>query len=496
MTGAMPAGITSTLPKRLPNSDYYYRLVKSYIEQDPDPAYAHASEQSVSAFRDMKYGVRIHWGLYAIAGRTQPGESWPFLWMSNAEKQAYQNLYRTFNPVGFDAQAWMRLFQRVGMQCVAFTAKHHDGFSMFDTKTRVQRRMQWTAPGGPRIESCDLAYSIMDTPFKRDIVREVCTAARSSGLKINLYFSHPDWYDVDFRPYAFHPVQVPSSPALMVEYDELLERKYAYPVIPDPTPEETARMMARHRAQLVGLLSNYGPIDMICLDQWFGPAVWPYLRDTMKILRAIQPEVMFRARGIGNYGDYYTPEGFVPGEKEPTTMPWMVIHTLAAAMSYDPVDAHYKGSAWIIDNLIDSVAKGGNFMVGIGPDAQGQWHPAAVQQLEEAGEWLRVNGEAIYATRERPGDLWHEGEAVCFTRSKDAASIYALCRQWPGRTLTLQTVQPVPGSRITLLGYDTPLAWQCSASGALTITLPDDLPSPERRPCPQAYAIKIAAAET
>ena len=95
--------------------------------------------------------------------------------------------------------------------------------------------------------------------------------------------------------------------------------------VPDPSSQEVARMMARHRAQLEELLTNYGTIDMICLDQWLGPKVWPQLRETMLHLRTIQPDVMFRARGIGNYGDYYTPEGFVPGSKENTDVPWFVI---------------------------------------------------------------------------------------------------------------------------------------------------------------------------
>ena len=121
------------------------------------------------------------------------------------------------------------------------------------------------------------------------------------------------------------------------------------------------------------------------------------MKETIKALRKIQPDVMFRARGIGNYGDYYTPEGFVPGSKENTKMPWMVIHTLGSSFSYDSVSAHYKGSAWIIQNLVDAVAKGGNFMVGIGPDGTGKFHPTAVKQLLETGDWLRIMGKAFMA---------------------------------------------------------------------------------------------------
>ena len=162
-------------------------------------------------------------------------------------------------------------------------------------------------------------------------------------------------------------------------------------------------MMARHRAQLTELLTHYGKIDTVCLDQWLGPAVWPQLRETIKQLRKLQPEVMFRARGIGNYGDYYTPEGFVPGSKENTAMPWMVIYQLGGMWSYQPDAAKYKGAIWIVTNLVDVVAKGGNFMVGIGPDARGRFHPKAVEALETTGAWLRLNGEAIYRYTPAPG---------------------------------------------------------------------------------------------
>ena len=116
-------------------------------------------------------------------------------------------------------------------------------------------------------------------------------------------------------------------------------------------------MMARHRAQLTELLTNYGRIDMLSLDMYLGPAVWPELRRTLLQLRTLQPDVMLRARGIGNYGDYYTPEGFVPGSKENTDVPWMVIYPLGTVFSYDAEAKNYKGAAWIVRNVVDTVAK-------------------------------------------------------------------------------------------------------------------------------------------
>ena len=305
-----------------------------YIEETPLPEYRWAPESACEAFRDMKFGVRIHWGVYSIWHRGN--ESWPFLKMSIEDHQQYNQLYKTWNPAGFDASEWMSLFHESGMRMFAFTSKHHEGFSMFDTKTRVRQRANWTAPGGPAMEPCDLAYSIMETPFRCDVVKELCDAAHKRGIKVDLYFSHPDWYGADFRPYVMHPLQVSSS-AQLTSTAEFEQAKNLFGdrlvTVPDPPPQEVARMMARHRAQLTELLTNYGTIDMLCLDMWLGPAVWPELRKTILHLRSLQPNVMLRDRGIGNYGDYYTPERVVLGTKQAGDAPWFVIYPLGTDFS-------------------------------------------------------------------------------------------------------------------------------------------------------------------
>lgn len=477
---------------RLPATDNHYRMVKNYIEDVPDSDYFHASPAAYEAFRDMKYGVRIHWGIYTIW--QMPHESWDFLTLSDSDKQAYQQSYKTWNPTGFNADEWMDLFQQAGMKCFAITTKHHEGFSLFDTKTRVRQRVNYLAPGGPAIEDCNLAYSIMETPFPRDIIKELCTSARRHGIKIDLYFSHPDWYDADFRPYNYHPLQTPDAKINPTNYGDSNSFRDSYAhgrhpaMAPDPTPDERERMILRHRQQLKELLTNYGKIDMVCLDQWLGPTVWPDLKKTVKMMRALQPDVMLRGRGIGNYGDYYTPEGFVPGDRANTNMPWMVIYPLAKGFSYDKADSDYKGSKWIIDNLVDAVSKGGNFMVGIGPDSNGHFHPKAVQQLKEAGRWLKINGEGIYSTRAR--EIWKEDPDIRFTTTKDKRYTYAFDLSWPGETLILTTVKPAPGSSIRLLGYPAPLKWDY-ANGRLTIHIPASLQEESARPCRSAWAFRI-----
>jgi alpha-L-fucosidase len=468
----------------------------SYIEKTPVAGYQQPSTAAYEAFRDRKFGIRIVWGVYSIWHRGP--ESWPFLSMSREDRQAYNDLYRTWNPAGFDAEAWMDAFKESGMDMFMFTTKHHEGFSMFDTKTRVKSRTNWTAPGWPRIEPCDLAFSIMETPFRRDIVKELCNAAHKRDLKIDLYFSHPDWYDADFRPYVTHPLQVPSSPEWMIPFDLKLTAEKApnrlgdhAVIVPDPTDAQVKRMMERHRAQLLELLTNYGKIDMMCLDMWLGPRVWPELRKTLIKMRELQPDVMLRNRGIGNYGDYYTPERVVPGSKEALGKPWFTIYPLGTDFSYDPEGAKYKGTQWIVKTLADTVAKGGALQIGVGPSAHGEFHPEAIRQMKGAGAWLRVNGEAIYATRPREGTLWSEGDSVRFTRSKDRRFMYAILTEWPGREIVLKGVRPKTGSKVTLLGSPSALAWKFDSALGTTIAIPENLQQATNRPCEYAWTLKF-----
>ena len=486
---------------RLPPTDSDYQRSKSYIENVPVPQYHWASDAAVEAFKDMKFGFRIHWGIYSIWHLGH--ESWPFLPMSFEDREKYNHLYQTWNPSGFDAENWMNFCQECGFKMFAFTTKHHEGFTMFDTRARVRNRANWTAPGGPKIEDCNLPYSIMETPFRRDVVAELTAAARKRGIKIDLYFSHSDWYDADFRPYGWHPLQVPSSPKLWgwqpgketkEEFWSNLKKRFAgrLVVVPDPTPEQVKRMVERHRTQLTELMTHYGKIDMLGLDIFWGPTVWPELRETILKVRQLQPDVMIRARGIGNYGDYYTPEDFVPSSRPTTEMPWFVIYPLGKPFSYDPVASDYKGAKWIIHNLVDVTAKGGNFMVGAGPDGEGNFHPTAVSQLKEAGRWLQVNGEGIYATRPRPASLWSDGKNLRFTRSKDNNTIYCFALEWPGRTLTVPTLKQDQVKSVKMLGYPAKLKYKWDGIRGLVIEIPEGLQQASNRPGDYAWGFKIS----
>ena len=132
---------------KLPENERQYVRVKSYVEETPVEGYRWASPAAYESFQDIKYGVRVHWGIYSIQHRHP--ESWPFLQMSSAERAQYNELYKTWNPSAFDASAWMNLFKESGLKMFAFTTKHHEGFSMYHTKTRVRSRINWGASGEP-----------------------------------------------------------------------------------------------------------------------------------------------------------------------------------------------------------------------------------------------------------------------------------------------------------------------------------------------------------
>ena len=428
--------------------------------RDVDADYAHAGKKALERWQDWKFGMRIIWGVYSILGLDASD------WGSRAEseefKKTYKTLYQVFNPTDFDADEWTELAERAGMKYFVFTAKHGDGFCMYDTKRKVKALRRKPRSASPPLkglpdqyEEVYISYSVMDSPFKKDIVAELVKAFRKRGMGIGIYPSaiYPHYLDVN-----------------------------------DPGYDQAIELIT---LELRELCTNYGKIDLFAFDGDRRDEVpRPELIKMTKMVRWLQPEALFRHRGLGPYGDYQIPEHWVPGSGDDPRLqkPWQAIEQMGLRWAYQPNDT-YKSKEWILETLIDCVAKGGNFMLGVSPMANGKFPEETAEYLLWVGAWLKVNGEAIYATR--PYKFYMQGDDICFTRSKDNKNVYAISLKWPGKTLSLKNVRAKEGAKIHMLGVKDPLNWRNDPTEGLVIEIPDYLQDGDNRPCKHAYVFKI-----
>ncbi len=306
-------------------------------------------------WREARFGLFIHWGIYAVPageynGKEVPGGGGEWI-MNNAHIPVaeYEKFAGQFNPTKFDARAWVKVAKDAGMKYIVITSKHHDGFCMFDTKLTD--------------------YNVVAaTPWHHDPMKDLAEACRAEGIKLCFYYSILDWHNPD---------QQKDFPKY-VEY---------------------------MKGQLKELLTQYGPIGILWFDgQWIGQWTPEQGRDLYKYVRSLQPDIIINNRvgkGGGADGDYDTPEQSIPAGP-PKGRLWETCMTMNDTWGYKKSDSHWKSPTDLTRKLIDIASKGGNFLLNVGPTAEGTIPPESVERLQAVGKWLKTNGDAIYGTTAGP----------------------------------------------------------------------------------------------
>lgn len=332
-----------------------------------------AYEKRMQWFVQARFGMFIHWGLYAVPAR---GE-----WVRSNERmpeEKYMPFFREFDPSAVDPKAWVQAAKEAGMGYVILTAKHHDGFCLFDS------------------ELTD--FKSTNTPMGRDIVREFLEAGREAGLKVGLYYSLIDWHHPDFPHHGdrYHPMR--SDPAASNE-----ERDFE-------------RYLAYMHGQVTELCTRYGRLDVLWFDfsynQLRGEA-WR-ANELADMVRTLQPGILLNNRlevsgeGFGSlaqgepapcHGDFVSPERMVPPEGlfDPQGRPlyWETCTTMNHSWGYCAGDTWYKPAPLLLKKLVECVSKGGNFLLNVGPDGNGRIPRQAMDTLKYLGQWMQINGESI-----------------------------------------------------------------------------------------------------
>ncbi|WP_308291700.1 alpha-L-fucosidase [Microbacterium jejuense] len=328
------------------------------LDQPVDP------EGRLTWFTQARFGMFVHWGLYSLAARHE--------WVQSREAQTedeYRRYFEHFDPVDADIGAWVRDARDAGMKYVVLTAKHHDGFCLWNTRTTD--------------------FSAPHTPWGRDAVAEFVAACRAEGMRIGLYYSLIDWHHADFVIDELHPERDRDALARNAERDMSRYRDYMV-------------------AQLTELLTEYGAIDYLFFDYSYpdlrtderfvgkGARDWNSER-LLALCRRLQPRMLVNDR-LGIHADFVTPEQYQPAsrlEREGVAVAWEACQTLNGSWGYDAANTAFKSEDLLIRMLVDTVSKGGNMLLNVAPDGQGRLDEISRDTLSAIGGWHRLHSRAI-----------------------------------------------------------------------------------------------------
>jgi alpha-L-fucosidase len=353
---------------------------KSSSVDSPGGKTALSKDKRMEWWRDARFGMFIHWGLYAVPAGEWKGKQIPGIgeWImerADIPVSQYEQLAKQFNPVKFDADEWVRIAKNAGMKYIVITSKHHDGFCLWDSKVTD--------------------YDIVDAaPFKRDVLRELSRACKKQGIRLCFYHSIMDWHHPD--------AQAPFYP----NYNDTKQSNPNF-------PRYAENYM---KPQLKELISNYGPLGVLWFDgEWIGDWTEPQGKDLYNYVRALQPDIIINNRvgkgrkgmeglskGDQEYaGDFGTPEQQIPAKGLPG-VDWESCMTMNDTWGYKSSDHNWKSSEDLLRKLADIASKGGNFLLNVGPTSEGLIPGPSVERLAAMGEWMKVNGESIRGTTASP----------------------------------------------------------------------------------------------
>uniref|UniRef100_A0AB33ISG5 alpha-L-fucosidase n=1 Tax=Prevotella sp. GTC17253 TaxID=3236793 RepID=A0AB33ISG5_9BACT len=395
-------------------------------------------------WQDQKFGVLFHWGIYSVPGMV---ESWAICdedWVTRDTTMTYQQykdwywgLADKFNPVKFNPDQWASVMDDAGMKYMIFTTKHHDGFCMFDSK----------------YTDYSIAHHAFKDNPKRDVLKYVLEAFRKKDFMIGTYFSKPDWHS------QYYWWDVYPQKARNVNYDI---KKW---------PWRWNQFKQYTYNQMNEILSRYGKVDILWMD-----GGWVCKENNQDIdmpriaemARRNQPGLIMVDRTIhGPYENYQTPERTIPETQ--LNFPWESCITLTNDWGWVPRPT-WKSPMKVVNILTEIVAKGGNLVLGVGPTPEGLIQPEAAERLHKIGNWMRVNGKAIYNTVTTPN--YHDGN-VWFTANKDGRTLYAIYTLADGETLPSQIHWKgnLPKGKVVLLSNGKALKTKVK-DGEVTVTLP------------------------
>jgi alpha-L-fucosidase len=424
-----------------------------------------AVKAKLEKWQDQKFGIILHWGLYAVPGIM---ESWNLCsedWIDRDSTIAYEDYKKwywgqmeKFNPVNFNPEDWAQVAKEAGMRYLVFTTKHHDGFNMFDTK--------------------QTDFKISAGPFKNnpkaDVAKYVFDAFRKRDFMIGAYYSKPDWHS----EYYWWPKYATAD--RNNNYDI---RKY---------PWRWNRYKEFTHNQISELMHGYGSIDILWLDGgWVRPLEtvneevrswgaripeWSQDIDMPKIAamaRQAQPGLLMVDRTVhGPYENYQTPEQRIPANQ--LDHPWESCMTLANNWGYVPND-QYKSPTKVIHTLIEVVAKGGSLLLGVGPKPDGTLPDEATVRLKEVGKWVNKNGAAIYGTRITKN--YHDGNTWFTQNAKEGVRYALVCipeQQSIAKEIVWQYNQPKKGSKMKLLQTGATVKWKMKENKVI-VSLPSSI---------------------